>query len=71
MHQQLGVRPDMGRGRLEVMPQVPPYQKAIAGRKIRIAKKSVAVVAGHEGNRWYTRVRSKARLKRLLVMATR
>jgi hypothetical protein len=67
VHQQLGVRPDMGRGRLEVMPQVPPYQKAIAGRKIRIAKRSVAVVAGHSGNRWYTRVRSKARLRRLIV----
>jgi hypothetical protein len=67
VHQQLGVRPDMGRGRLEVMPQVPPYQRAIAGRKIRIAKRSVAVVAGHAGKRYYTRVRSKARLRRLVI----
>jgi hypothetical protein len=67
VHQQLGVRPDMGRGRLEVMPQVPPYQRAIAGRKIRIARRSVAVIAGHVGKRYYTRVRSKARLRRLVI----
>jgi hypothetical protein len=67
VHQQLGVRPDMGRGRLEVMPQVPPYQRAIAGRKIRIARRSVAVVAGHVRRRYYTRVRSRARLRRLVI----
>jgi hypothetical protein len=67
VHQQLGVRPDMGRGGLEVVPQVPPYQRAIAGRKIRIAKRSVTVIATHSGKRYGTRVRSLARLRRLLI----
>ena len=31
VRQQLGVRPDMGRGRLEVTPQVPPGQPRVAG----------------------------------------
>jgi hypothetical protein len=70
VHQQLGVRPDMGRGRLEVVPQVPPYQKGIAGRRIRIAKRSVDVIATHSGKRYGTRVRSRARLRRLLIGAT-
>jgi hypothetical protein len=70
VHQQLGVRPDMGRGRLEVVPQVPPYQKGIAGRRIRIAKKSVDVIATHSGKRYGTRVRSRAHLRRLLIGAT-
>ena len=31
VHQQLGVRPDLGRGRLEVVPQVPDGQPRVAG----------------------------------------
>jgi hypothetical protein len=46
---------------------VPPYQRAIAGRKIRIAKRSVTVIATHSGKRYGTRVRSLARLRRLLI----
>jgi hypothetical protein len=70
VHQQLGVRPDMGRDRLEVVPQVPPYQKAIAGRRIRIAKKSVDVIATHSGKRYGVRMRSRARLKKLTLGQT-
>ena len=33
VHQQLGVRPDMGRRRLELMPQVPQGQSRIGGRE--------------------------------------
>ena len=33
VHQHLGVRPDLGRGRLEVTPQLPPYEQRIAGRQ--------------------------------------
>ena len=32
VHQQLGVRPDLGHGRLEVVPQVPDGQPSVAGR---------------------------------------
>ena len=35
VHQQLGVRPDLGRGRLEVVPQL-PSDAPIAGRDIRL-----------------------------------
>ena len=37
VHQQLGVRPDMGRRKLEVTPQVPPqYPKGLSGENIRL-----------------------------------
>ena len=36
VHQQLGVRPDLGRGRLEIVPQVPPHQPSVAGANIRL-----------------------------------
>ena len=56
VHQQLGVRPDMGRGRLEVMPQVPDGQSSIAGSNIRLANGAVDVAASHSGNTYSTRV---------------
>ena len=37
VHQQLGVRPDMGRDALEVVPQL-PSNAPIAGRDIRIGE---------------------------------
>jgi hypothetical protein len=67
VHQQLGVRPDIGRGRLEVVPQVPPYQRAIAGRRIRVGRRSVDVIAGHSGRRYHTRVRARVPLRRLTI----
>ena len=45
VHQQLGVRPDMGRGELEVVPQVPPRSPDISGENIRLGDGSVAVSA--------------------------
>ena len=39
VHQQLGVRPDMGRRRLEVTPQVPGGQSRVAGSNIRLARR--------------------------------
>ena len=36
LHQQLGVRPDLGDGRLDIVPQVPSGQRRIAGRNIRL-----------------------------------
>jgi len=43
--QQLGVRPDLGRHRLEVVPQVPPGQPRVAGRDIRLGRGAVDVAA--------------------------
>ena len=36
VHQQLGVSPDLGRGRLRVVPQVPEGQRVVIGRDIRL-----------------------------------
>ena len=43
VHQQLGVRPDMGRGGLEIVPQV-PSTAPIAGRDIRLGKGELDLV---------------------------
>ncbi len=45
IHQQLGVSPDLGRGRLEVVPQVPPGQSRVAGHSIRLGPGSADVWA--------------------------
>ena len=41
VHQQLGVRPDMGRRRLELTPQVPQGQSRVAGSNIRLGRGAV------------------------------
>jgi hypothetical protein len=56
VHQQLGVRPDLGRGRLEVVPQ-PPGADPIAGTNIRLGSNgSVDVRAQHAGTTFTTTV---------------
>ena len=56
VHQWLGVRPDMGRGELEVVPQVPPNTPdEISGENIRLGDGSVAVSAKAEGDTYTTR----------------
>jgi hypothetical protein len=55
VHQQLGVRPDMGRGRLEVIPQLPPDGSPVAGENIRLGSGALALVtASREGGRFRT-----------------
>src|SRR4029079_4073304 len=55
IHQQLGVRPDLGRGRLELVPQVPPYESSLAGENIRLGRGALrAVKAERDGNRYRT-----------------
>jgi hypothetical protein len=67
VHQQLGVRPDMGRRRLEVTPQVPDGQQRIAGENIRLADGAVDVAATRRGARHRTFVRARAGLRRLVL----
>jgi hypothetical protein len=56
VHQQLGVRPDLGRGRLAVVPQV-PSNTPIEGRQIRLGSGTLALVqASREGNTYRTTV---------------
>ncbi len=49
VHQQLGVSPDMGRHRLEVVPQVPQGQTRVAGRHILVGGGAIDVTATAAG----------------------
>jgi hypothetical protein len=49
VHQHLGVDPDLGNGRLAVVPQLPPGQRRIAGTDIRLGTGSVDVSASTSG----------------------
>ena len=56
--QQLGVSPDLGRGRLAVVPQLPDGQRRIAGSDIRLGSGAVEVTATLEGRVLRTQVRA-------------
>jgi hypothetical protein len=64
VHQQLGVRPDMGRDALEVVPQL-PSNAPIAGRDIRLGKGSIDVSASRAGKRYRTEVDGKVKHLRI------
>jgi hypothetical protein len=66
VHQQLGVRPDMGRDTLEVVPQL-PSRAPIAGRDIRLGRGSIDVSASRDGDRYRTEVDTDVRLRKLLI----
>jgi hypothetical protein len=54
VHQQLGVRPSLGHGWLEVVPQVPEGQTRVAGSDIRLGSGAADVEATHVGARYTT-----------------
>jgi len=54
VHQWLGVRPDLGRGEVEFVPQVPDGQTSVAGRSIRLGHGMADVVARHHGDSYVT-----------------
>ncbi|MBO0828438.1 MAG: hypothetical protein J2P24_11720 [Streptosporangiales bacterium] len=60
VHQQLGVDPDLGHGRLAVVPQLPPGQDRIAGSDVRVGGGSVDVTATRAGDTLTTSVRSRS-----------
>ncbi len=70
VHQQLGVRPDLGRGRLEVTPQLPPYERRIAGRNIRLGEGAIDVVAARGEHGYRTAVDVRVGLEALTLGAT-
>ncbi|MDQ6771733.1 MAG: glycogen debranching protein [Candidatus Dormibacteraeota bacterium] len=51
VHQQLGVSPDLGRNRLEVVPNVPAYEPSVSGRNIRLGSGAADVRAAVTGGR--------------------
>jgi hypothetical protein len=56
VHQWLGVRPDLGRGLVEYVPQVPQGQTTVRGRDIRLGGGAADVAAAHEGSSYRTEV---------------
>ncbi len=56
VHHQLGVSPDIGRGRLAVVPQVPDGQSRVAGKQIKVGRGSVDVTAERHARSLTTRV---------------
>jgi hypothetical protein len=69
VHQQLGVRPDMGRKALEVVPQVPPQypKQGLSGKNIRLGSGSVDVSASATNGTYQTIVRPNVSLQRLTI----
>ena len=66
VHQQLGVRPDMGRDRIEVVPQL-PSRSPIAGEDIRVGKGSIDVTASRAGRRYTTTVDTDVNVRTLRI----
>ena len=57
IHQQLGVRPDLGRDELEVVPQVPPHEPSVSGENIRLGDGALrSVTAARQGKRYVTEI---------------
>jgi hypothetical protein len=56
VHQQLGLRPFLPDGELDVVPQVPPGQPSVAGSDIRLGAGSADVLAARAGHRYTTTV---------------
>jgi hypothetical protein len=67
VHQQLGVRPDLGRARLEVVPQLPPGQSSLAGSNIRLAGGSLDVSAARSRGTYRTSVDVNVGLSALVL----
>ncbi|MDX6282560.1 MAG: hypothetical protein QOH03_3631, partial [Kribbellaceae bacterium] len=59
VHQQLGVDPDLGHGKLAVVPQIPAGQQKVAGSNIRLGRGSIDVSASLAGKEFRTTVSSK------------
>ena len=58
VHQWLGVRPDLGNGLVEFVPQVPQGQTSVQGRDIRLGGGSADVLASHDGDAYRTEIRT-------------
>ena len=56
VHQWLGVRPDLGHERLELVPQVPQGQTKVAGEDIRLGHGTAEVKATHTGSVYRTKI---------------
>ena len=62
VHHLLGVSPDLGRGTVSVVPQVPPGQTLASGDNIRLGPGSVDVTAQHRDSTYTTEVTRHGRV---------
>ena len=62
VHQWLGVSPDLGRGRISVIPQIPAGQPSASGRDIRLGSGSIDVSASRSGKTYRTKVTRDLRI---------
>lgn len=56
VHQDFGVAPDLGTGRLSVLPQLPPGEGHISLVNLRVGAGSLSEVVDHTGRSWTTHV---------------
>src|SRR5262249_40189610 len=56
VHQWLGVRPDLGRQRVEFVPQVPQGQTSVRGQDIRLGGGAADGLATHPRSRYPTEI---------------
>jgi hypothetical protein len=56
VHQWLGLRPQLGRGQIEIVPQVPQGQSTVGGDNIRVGDGSVDVHAQNADNHYTTEI---------------
>src|SRR4029079_16932459 len=54
VHQWLGVRPDLGSGRLDVVPQGPDRETGVQGKSMQLGGGAADVLATHVGSRYST-----------------
>ncbi|MDX3004324.1 glycogen debranching protein [Kribbella solani] len=59
VHQQLGVDPDLGNGRIAVVPRLPEGQQQVAGRNVLVGRGAVDVTARQAGKVLTTAVTAK------------
>ncbi len=62
IHQWLGVSPDLGRGRVAVVPNLPARQPTASATRIKLGSSSINVVAKHRDSRYTTIVDRHGRM---------
>jgi hypothetical protein len=67
VHQWLGVRPDLGNGLLEFVPQVPQGQTTAAGTNIRLGTGAADVRATHLGVFYRTEIKTSGISAKIVI----
>ncbi|MEP6814752.1 MAG: hypothetical protein ABI873_04280 [Marmoricola sp.] len=61
VHYELGIAPDIGRGRLAVVPQIPVHQSRVSATHVRLGDGAIGVVATRGAHRLVTVVQQSRR----------